>query len=287
MKEKFLNIFKLLRVNQWVKNMFVFGPILFSNNILKVNMIKNSFIAFICFCFISSCVYIMNDMVDREKDKKHPEKCKRPIASGKVSLLKAIIIGIILALVAILVSLTLSNYLLLIILLYLINNIMYSFKIKNIIILDVFSIAIGFVLRVVAGSIAIGVKTSSWILLCTLFLSLFLGFGKRRNELIILGNEAESHRKNLSNYNEKLLDQIINIVLSCTIVFYAIYSVVAAGKENFFWTTILVLFGVFRYYYLMYSKGDGGDPTKLVTSDKQLCLCILFWIICSAGILNY
>ncbi|SHK70640.1 4-hydroxybenzoate polyprenyltransferase [Clostridium cavendishii DSM 21758] len=287
MKDKFLSVIKLLRIEQWIKNMFVFGPILFSNNIFNSGMIEKSFTAFIAFCFISSCVYIMNDIVDREKDRKHPKKCNRPIASGKVQVFEAIILAVILAGESFIIAFSINKYLVLIILLYLVNNVLYSFKIKNVVLLDVFSIGIGFILRVLAGSFAIGVKTSSWILLCTLFLSLFLGFGKRRNEVIVLGEDAKEHRKNLSQYNEKLLDQIINIVLACTIVFYAIYCVVGTGDQNFIWTTILVLFGILRYYYLMYSKGQGGNPTELVIRDKQLSFCVIFWIICSAGIMNF
>lgn len=270
-------IIKLLRPKQWIKNFFVFGAILFSNNFTNFNIVKNNILTFIAFCFISSTVYILNDMVDLERDRKHPIKSKRPIASGKVSTTKATIVGIILATLSLIIAVNLDKYIAIIILIYLFNNILYSFKLKNIVLVDVFSISIGFILRVLAGGVSTGVKTSSWIILCTLFLSLFLGFGKRRNELIILGESANEHRENLSQYTEKLLDQLINIVLTCTIVFYAIYCIAGSSSDKFIWTNIFVIFGVLRYYYLMYSKGEGGSPTELVLKDKQLLNCVLLW----------
>lgn len=287
MSDKFQSIIKLLRPEQWIKNFFVFGALLFSNSIFNGSRVRASIVAFIAFCLISSSVYILNDIVDRENDKKHPKKCNRPIASGRVGVIEAIGIGVVLATISLALGVSLNKYVGLIILLYLINNLVYSFKIKKVILLDVFSISIGFILRLLAGSVAINVKISSWIILCTLFLSLFLGFGKRRNELIVLGEDAKSHRKNLSQYTEKLLDQIISIVLACTIVFYAIYCAIGSGDENFIVTTILVLFGVLRYYYLMYSKNQGGNPTEIVLKDRQLGGCIALWIITCTLVLNF
>lgn len=279
-------IIKLLRPKQWIKNFFVFGAILFSNNFWNLKIVKNNIITFIAFCFISSTVYILNDIVDVERDKKHPEKCKRPIASGKVSVNKAKIIGAIMALTSFYIAINLNIYIAIIIGLYLINNLFYSFKFKNIIIVDVLSISIGFILRVIAGGVATKVETSNWIILCTLFLSLFLGFGKRKNEIVILGKDAYDHRENLSKYTERLLDQLINIVLTCTIVFYSIYCVLGSPFNNFVWTTIFVVFGILRYYYLMYSKGEGGSPTELVLKDKQLIYCIALWGCACILILN-
>lgn len=192
---EFKYIIKLLRPKQWIKNFFVFGAILFSNNFWNLKIIKSNVITFIAFCFISSTVYIINDIVDVERDKKHPEKCKRPIASGKVSVEKAKIIGVIMALIAFYIAINLNVYIAIVIGIYLLNNLLYSFKFKNIIIVDVLSIAIGFILRVIAGGLATKVETSNWIILSTLFLSLFLGFGKRKNEIITLGKDAYDHRE--------------------------------------------------------------------------------------------
>lgn len=279
-------IIKLLRPKHWIKNLFVFGPIIFSNNFLNMHLIINNILTFISFCFISSTVYILNDIVDIDKDKNHPQKCKRPLASGKVSIFTAIIVGIILCTVSLIISFNLNIHIFIVIIIYLINNIAYSFKLKNLIIIDVFSIAFGFILRVLAGSFATGVPASSWIILCTLFLSLFLGFSKRRNEVISLGKNASSHRKNLSKYNIKFLDKIINISLTCTIVFYSIYCILGTSSNLFIWTSILVILGIIRYYYLIYFEAKFDNPTDLILKDKQLIFIILLWGISCLVILN-
>lgn len=284
--DKLKNIIKLLRPKQWIKNFFVFGAILFSNNILNLDLLTVNIVTFIAFCLASSTIYVLNDIVDVENDKNHPKKCKRPIASGKISISKAKQIGIMLCIIALILSFCVNYKVGAIVIVYFINNLLYSFKVKQIVLLDVLSISIGFILRVLAGGLAIGVTTSSWIILCTLFLSLFLGFGKRRNEILVLGEESISHRKNLSQYTEKLLDQLINVVLACTIVFYSIYCVVASNSGEFVWTTILVVFGILRYYYLMYSKCEGGNPAELILCDRQLRGCIALWICACITILN-
>lgn len=284
--ENFKYTIKLLRPKQWIKNFFVFGPIIFSNNLLNFDLLIRNFITFISFCLISSTVYILNDIVDKESDKKHPVKCNRPIASGKISLLKAFIIGTVLCLISLILAISLNKYIAIIICLYVLNNIAYSFKLKNIFLIDILSISLGFILRVLAGGISTTVQISKWIILCTLFLSLFLGFGKRRNEIIVLGKNASSHRQNLSQYTEKLLDQFINISLTCTIMSYSIYCILGSYSDNFIWTSIFIIFGILRYYYLMYSKEAGGNPAEIVLKDKQLFNCILLWGCTCIVILN-
>ncbi|GEP64327.1 decaprenyl-phosphate phosphoribosyltransferase [Clostridium beijerinckii] len=268
---------KLLRPKQWVKNLFVFGPIIFSNNLMNLELLKRNFITFISFCCISSAIYILNDIVDRESDKKHPIKCNRPIASGKISLLQASIVGILLCLISLSLAIIQDKFIFIIICLYVINNLAYSFKLKNIFLIDILSISLGFILRVLSGGISTTVQVSRWIILCTLFLSLFLGFGKRRNEIIVLGENASSHRQNLSQYTENLLDKFITITLTCTIMSYSIYCILGSYNDNFIWTSIFIIFGVLRYYYLMYSKEVGGNPAEIVLKDKQLFNCILLW----------
>ena len=284
--EKLKYLIKLLRPSQWIKNFFVFGAMLFSNNFMNYKILKDNIITFIAFCFISSTVYILNDIIDIEKDRNHPKKCKRPIASGKVSIFNATILGILLLMLSLYISFSINKFLVIIILLYFLNNIVYSLKIKNIILLDVISISIGFILRVLSGGFATGVKVSDWIILCTFFLSLFLGLGKRRNELIVLGEDAQNHRKNLSQYNLEFLNKLISIVLTCTIIFYAIYSVLGAPANHFVWTNIAVIVGILRYYYLMYYKQEGGSPTELVLKDKQIMFSVVLWIFSCALILN-
>lgn len=284
--KNFKYIVKLLRPKQWIKNLFVFGPIIFSNNLMNGELLKNNLLTFISFCFISSTVYILNDIVDRDRDKAHPKKCNRPIASGKVNIPTALLIGLILSSVSLTIALSLNKFIAIIICLYILNNVLYSFKLKNIFLIDILSIALGFILRLVAGGISINVDLSKWIILCTLFLSLFLGFGKRRSEIITLGENASCHRQNLSQYTEKLLDQFINISLTCTIMSYSIYCVLGSYDGNFIWTTLFIIFGVLRYYYLMYSKDEGGNTAEIVLKDKQLYCCILCWGCACIVVLN-
>ena len=269
---------KLMRLKHYIKNLFVFAALLFSGEFFNMSAIKSSILAFIAFCLICSCVYTMNDVVDVEKDKIHPKKCKRPIASGKITKNQGIIFGIILATMAIVLALYVDKMLLFIIGLYLINNILYSFKMKNIVLLDAFSIAIGFVLRVWAGAIAIGVPVSSWIILCTLFLSLFLAFGKRQKEIALLKGDAGSHRIILQSYDEEILNKMITITLTATLVCYALYTSTNVENPSIIFTTIFVTFGALRYSYVIHIT-DEGNPTDIVLSDKPILITVLLWAI--------
>ncbi|NGU67654.1 decaprenyl-phosphate phosphoribosyltransferase, partial [Clostridium perfringens] len=200
-KSFIINLLKLMRPKQWIKNFFVFGALIFSYSFLNLNKTIAALIAFILFCLISSTVYIMNDILDVEKDRIHPKKRFRPIASGAISIKQATIALVVLLAISMISSFMINKGLFFILVLYFINNIFYSFKIKNIVILDVISIAVGFILRVIAGGVAIDVSLSGWILLCTFFISLFLGFEKRRNEIIKLEGKANEHRKILDDYS--------------------------------------------------------------------------------------
>ncbi|MDO0134284.1 decaprenyl-phosphate phosphoribosyltransferase [Clostridioides difficile] len=279
-----LEYIKLMRPKQYIKNGFVLAALIFSNNILNPSLALKSILSFIAFCMISSA-YILNDILDIEKDKMHPKKCKRPLASGSIGKKGAISLGIVLVLSSILLSLLIHKNLCVIILLYLFNNIMYSLKLKNIILIDVFSIAIGFILRVCAGSIAINVSLSSWIILCTFFLSLYLGFGKRKKEIILLKEDASNHRKILKEYDEENLNQMMSISLSATIVCYSLYSANNIYNSNMIFTTVFVVYGVLRYNYIV-NIGDEGNPTDVVLNDKSLKFCVLFWVIACIGILS-
>lgn len=284
--DKICNIIKLMRPKQWIKNMFVFGALIFSNSFTDIKLLTLTIWAFIAFCFISSSVYVLNDIVDIEKDKAHPKKCKRPLASGAVTIKEAIITGVILVIASLVIGFSINIYLGIVILIYLANNLLYSFKIKNIVLLDIFSIAIGFILRILAGSAAINIVASKWIILCTLFLSLYLGFGKRRNEILLLGSTADNHRKILTEYSVDFLDQALNIVLTCTIVFYAMYTAVGNVNRYMIGTTIFVVYGVLRYNYLVFTNDEGGSPTEMVLEDKPLLINILLWIISCVIILT-
>ncbi|CEI73906.1 decaprenyl-phosphate phosphoribosyltransferase [Romboutsia hominis] len=269
---------KLMRPHQYIKNLFVVAALIFSNNIGNLDLIYKTIIAFISFCLISSAVYVLNDIVDIEKDKLHPKKCKRPLASGKIKIKNAIVLLIGLVAVALVLSSKINLKLTAIIFIYLINNLLYSFKIKNVVLLDVFSIAIGFILRVCAGSVAIGVELSSWIILCTFFLSLYLGLGKRKKEIEGLKNQAGEHRKILKEYNPEIINQMMGVVLSSVIVCYALYSTSNPDKPQMIYTTIFVVYGVLRYNYII-NTTEEGNPTDVVLKDRTLQINVILWVL--------
>ncbi|WP_035166478.1 decaprenyl-phosphate phosphoribosyltransferase [Caloramator sp. ALD01] len=278
---------ELMRPKQWIKNFFVFGAIIFSKKFLELDSIAKVVLAFFCFCLISSSVYIMNDIKDLEQDKIHPKKKNRPIASGRVSIKSAIIEMIVLIIVSLSTAFYLNKYLLIILMIYFINNIIYTFKVKHLVLLDVISIAIGFILRVIAGGVVINVELSVWILLCTLFISLFLGFEKRKNELKCLEDDATKHRRILDDYSIKFLDDISNIVCGCTIIFYSLYTFFAYNHKYMMITNIFVIYGLFRYKYLTEIKDLGGSPTEAVLTDTGIIVDVILWGICSAAILLF
>lgn len=280
-----VSLFKLMRPKQWIKNFFVFGALIFSYSFLNLNKITYSILAFILFCLVSSTVYIMNDILDVDKDRIHPKKRFRPIASGAISIKEAKVALFILLAVSMISAFMINRNLFFVLALYFINNILYSFKIKNIVILDVISIAIGFILRVIAGGVAIDVSLSGWILFCTFFISLFLGFEKRRNELIKLEGKANKHRKILDDYSDELLKQFSDITLTCTVISYAMYTFVAYQSSYMMITNVFVVYGLFRYKYLSMKKGEGGSPTETVLTDKSIIIDVILWAITSVIIL--
>ncbi|MDO5707976.1 MAG: decaprenyl-phosphate phosphoribosyltransferase [Andreesenia angusta] len=272
-------IFKLLRIKQWIKNFFIFGALIFSFNFTNSEKLIDSIIAFFLFCFISSSVYILNDLVDIEKDKLHPKKRNRPLASGMIKPKTAIIIMVVLILISLIGSFAFNKSITMVLILYFINNILYSFWIKNLVILDVMSIAIGFILRVVTGGLAIDVELSPWIILCTLFISLFLGFEKRNAEKRVLEEDSSSHRASLQNYTQDMLDQFITISSTCTLIFYALYTVLVHEDSPFYLTNIFVVYGLFRYKYLVSVRNEGGSPADAVLGDRSIIFTVLLWII--------
>ncbi|MDK0616302.1 decaprenyl-phosphate phosphoribosyltransferase [Clostridium perfringens] len=284
-KSFWINLFKLMRPKQWIKNFFVFGALIFSYSFLDLNKDIYAILAFILFSLVSSSVYIMNDILDVEKDRIHPKKKFRPIASGAISIKKAQLAFFILLAFSMIFAFLINRSLFFILTIYFINNIIYSFKMKNIVILDVISIAFGFILRVIAGGVVIGVSLSGWILLCTFFISLFLGFEKRRNEIIKLEGKANEHRKILEDYSDELLKQFSDITLTCTIVAYAIYTFVAYNTSYMMITNIFVIYGLFRYKYLSMKKGEGGSPTETILADRGIIIDVLLWGIISIIIL--
>jgi len=281
-----------MRPSHWVKNVIVFAALIFAQVYTDPDKILLSLIAFIAFCFGTSAVYIINDIFDRENDKKHPVKSKRPIASGEISISSGIIVSIILFALSIALA-SYSNFLtVLTLIIYMVLNLAYSAYLKHVVIIDVMSIAAGFVLRAAAGGFAIEVPVSPWLLVCTILLALFLGFGKRRHELGLLSEEAVNHRKALANYSTPFLDQMISVVTASTVVAYAFYTLSSEAVENFgtHWlsaTIPFVLYGIFRYLYLIFHKEMGGNPTKLMLTDIPLLLCVMLWLTTVLIVINF
>lgn len=276
---------QLLRPRQWIKNFFIFAALLFSRNIGKPQYLLAALYAFMCFCAASSSVYIFNDIIDIEKDRKHPRKRKRPLAAGIISRREAQITAAFMIPTAVIFSFMLNRSFGLIITAYLLNNLLYTLYLKHIVILDVMSIALGFILRVAGGAVAIGVYISPWLILCTFTLALFLGFSKRRNELQVLQENAQSHRLILEQYSLEFIDHMLSIVTVSTLISYSLYTFFASDNKYSMVTIFFVLYGIFRYQYIIYNKNAGESPEEIVLTDKPLLINILLWILASLVIL--
>lgn len=288
---KIIKLIELIRPKQWIKNLFVFAPILFAGKLLDIPMMLTNIIAFFAFCGISSSIYVLNDIADVESDRVHKKKRFRPLASGDVTIPQAKIMFVILIVITILLSSLLPPLFIVAITLYFINNLLYTFKIKNIVLLDVFSISAGFILRVVAGAFAIDVSVSSWMIITTIFISLFLGISKRRAELSGPNQEnLEKQRKVLSDYDVAFVDQMNTIAATGTIISYALYTVSEKAIQSFhsemlIYTTPFVIYGIFRYLFLLHKKNLGESPTQIVTRDIPIIINSLIWLISCALII--
>jgi 4-hydroxybenzoate polyprenyltransferase len=277
-------IFASMRPKQWIKNILVFVALIFSKNVFDIAMLAATAGAFIVFCFVSSGIYILNDLLDIEKDKKHPVKRQRPLASGELSPLLAKVIVLTILSGCLIVSFLINLAFAITVLGYIVLQICYSKFAKEIVVLDVFFIATGFFLRVIAGAVVIEVPISSWLLICTIFVSLFLGLGKRRHEILLLGAEAVNHRRALAEYNLTLLDQMVSIVTAGTVISYSLYTLSPETVSKFhtdkLWLTIpIVLYGVFRYLYVIYKGGKGGHPELVFFEDRHILASILLYIL--------
>ncbi len=274
---------RLLRPGQWIKNGFVLAPLLFSGEITRPASVLQAVVAFLSFCLLSSAVYVLNDWFDRDRDCRHPVKSSRPIAAGIVPGWLAWSLGIGLLAAALAAASGLHRPAVIGLELgYAGVNLVYTLLLKDQVLLDAFAVASGFVLRVWAGAAAISVAASHWLILCTLLLALFLSFSKRRHEIDLLEAESSGHRQVLSSYSTPLLRQLNVILCSATLVCYAIYTVSAdtvarLGTDKLVYTVPLVIYGLFRYLYLIEVKGDGGNPSMLAISDRPLLACIVLW----------
>lgn len=280
-----------MRPKQWTKNVILFAALVFSQTLFHGQSFLRVLEAFILFTLLSGSVYIFNDLMDIEKDRSHPKKSHRPLASGNLKPINAVIASILIGITSLVFSFLLNLRFGMVVFSYLILQLAYTFSLKHIIILDVFSVAAGFLLRVLAGAVVIDVPISTWLLVCTMLLALFLSFCKRRHELINLEGEAVNHRKILKEYNPYLLDQMIAVVTASTLISYALYTMSSEtiqrlGTTNLKYTIPLVLFGIFRYLYLIHQKDEGGDPESIILKDKPMIFNIFFYVI-TVGLILY
>jgi 4-hydroxybenzoate polyprenyltransferase len=274
-------LFKAMRPRQWTKNAFVFAALVFDRQLLHLTSLLHTFLAFLIFCFLSSSVYLFNDVMDVEADRNHPVKKNRPIAAGKLPIPVAIAAAIILILGSLTGAYFLSVELAVIALVYLLMNLAYSKWLKHIPLIDVMIIATGFVLRVAAGVSVIHVERfSPWLYVVTTLLALYIGFGKRRAEISVMGSSTGAHRKVLDGYSITFIDQMITVVSASTIIAYSLYTFSAPNlPENhaMMLTIPFVLYGIFRYLYLIQMKNEGGEPEEILLHDHPLQATIVLW----------
>lgn len=286
------NIFQLLRPHQWIKNGIVLTGLIFSGNAINSDMAITALIATGLFCLLSSAVYIINDIADAEADRNHPRKAQRPIASGQISKSTATILGIILTAGSLVGAYFLNWGFFLTAVGYFVLQIAYTFHLKHVVIIDVMSIATGFVLRAFAGAVVIGVTFSGWLLITSFLLALFLGFGKRRHEIVMLEEGSTDHRPILESYSSYFLDQLIGIVTPAILVCYLLYTISSdvqtrLGTEYIYLTAPFVFYGIFRYIYLIHQEQKGGSPTRILITDRPILLTVVLWLLSSILLIYY
>jgi len=274
-------LIRTMRPKQWTKNVFVFAALVFDRKLTDPLLFTKTIVAFILLCLISSTVYLINDLVDIEKDRQHPRKRQRPLPSGQLKPGVAIAAAVVIPAVCLPLSFLLDFYFGLIVTGYLLVMIAYSFWLKNIVIMDVLTIASGFVLRVAAGVPMVQVERfSPWLYVCTTLLALFIGFGKRRHELFLLQTNANNHRAVLNDYNRAFLDEMMGVVTASTVMAYSLYTFSAEGlppNHAMMLTIPFVLYGIFRYLYLIHVREEGGTPEEIILRDKPLLADVLLW----------
>ena len=275
MAMKILALLRSMRPAQWTKNLFLFAALVFAQKFFELPSLLKAVEAFILFCFLSGGFYIFNDLCDRKEDKNHPEKLQRPIARGEISSAEALLAFFVFSVGSLVSAFFLHRGFFLLLALYFLLQLGYSLKLKRVVILDVFVIAAGFVIRVIAGAVVIDVPISSWLLICASLLSLFLAMSKRRHELVLLEDKAVEHRPILKEYSAYLLDQMMAVVTASTLIAYCLAKF---GTRNLVWTSGFVLYGIFRYLYLVHQKGKGGSPEEIVLKDRPLLINIVLWI---------
>lgn len=284
-------LIRTMRPKQWPKNGFVYAGILFDQQILDAGPFARVTLAFVLLCLSASAIYIINDLVDIERDRLHPRKRERALASGQLPVRWAVAAAIVLPVLALGISLLFSPPLTLVLLAYLALHIAYSFWLKNIVLIDVFAIAAGFILRVVAGIVVITVTHfSPWLYICAGLLALFLAVGKRRQELLLLADGASHHRATYKDYNLPLLDDMLRIVTTGSVITYMLYTIesqtIRSNEHKMLLTVPFVIYGVFRYLYLIHVAGEGSAPDELLFKDWPLLLTVILWVL-AVGLILY
>lgn len=280
-------LFRAMRPKQWAKNALLFAALVFSLNYNDQALFLRALMGFACFCLISSVGYIYNDIRDREADALHPRKKKRPIASGALPVPVACVQMAVMAIVGFSLAYYLSPEFAAVAGAYFVTTLSYSLFFKDHVIIDVMMIAAGFLWRAAAGAVVIDVQLSPWLLLCTGFLALFLGFNKRRGELTLLEDGAEAHRKNLAEYTPALLDEYQGLTTSGTVISYALYTVLASPTPWLLLTLPHVLYGIFRYIYLVQIKDEGGAPTETLYKDRPILLTCFLYLVTVIAVLTW
>lgn len=288
-----LELIRLLRPHQYIKNGFVLLGIVFSHQ-WDASTLMSASMAFIAFCAMASAVYVLNDILDVEADRQHPKKCHRPIASREISVRVAWIVLVALAIFSLILGLAVSRLVPLLLGSYLVLNVAYSIRLKHVVILDVFIISAGFMLRILTGTLGLGISPSHWLLLCGLMLTLFLGFAKRRAELLMLESSGDrsqaSARRVLDDYSPVMLEQYIAVSAACTIISYSLYTVsdytmALHGSGNLIYTVPFVVYGIFRYLFLLHHRAQGNDTARDLLTDRHLLSTVASWFAVSLGVL--
>lgn len=277
-------LFKLARPTQWLKNGILLAALVFAGEAADFIQVRMALIAVGIYCLLSSAIYTFNDLLDREADRKHPLKMGRPLASGAVSTGAAAAMIALLLASGFTAAFFLNRDFFLMALMFVALNALYSSWLKHVVIVDVMTVASSFVIRAYAGALAINVPASQWMLINTLLLALFLGFGKRRHELLLLDDKATSHRRILDKYSPYLLDQLIGVVTASVVVMYMLYTFSAEisiklGTDKLYVTIPFVVYGIFRYLYLIHKEEKGGSPTRVLIGDRPILLTVILWLI--------
>jgi 4-hydroxybenzoate polyprenyltransferase len=273
---------RALRPRQWTKNLIVLAGLIFGERLLDPTAVAHALVAFAVFCLLSGVVYLVNDVGDRDADRLHPTKSQRPIASGALPVPTALVFAAVLTVVSLAAGFMLSPGFGAVSLTYVALLVIYSVWLKHLVILDVLTLSLGFVLRAWGGAVAVDVGMSHWLLLLTLLGALFLALSKRRAELVTLADDAHTHRPTLAEYSPHLLDQMISVVTASTLLAYALYTIDSEtvgrfGTDRLVWTVPFPLYGIFRYLYLVHRRDGGGNPSEVLLSDRPILACVALW----------